>query len=135
MKNRVIGIIDLTLAAGAFIGINMVFHSCKGAMPMPCNYSVKGANFVLILLCILSLGRIITSDIKSSIISDLVFIAGGLELIFARIIGRCQVTSMCCNTKTFPFLTVVSLFMIAVSAVSLIITYLVYRRHRNAERE
>ena len=50
MKNRIIGIINAVLTVGAFAGINTVFHACRGEMKMPCNYSVKAASLILILL-------------------------------------------------------------------------------------
>ena len=134
MKNRIIGIINAVLTVGAFAGINTVFHACRGEMKMPCNYSVKAASLILILLFVLNLGRLITADRKSSIVFDIATVAGAIELVFIKQVGHCEMTSMHCNTATFPFLTVISLFIIAVSAVSLVITVISYRREKDAQR-
>lgn len=134
MKNRIIGIIHAVLSAAAFAGINTVFHACRGEMQMPCGYSVKGADLILILLFAVSIARLVTADKRSGIAFDIITSVGALELIFIKWIGHCQMTSMHCNTATFPFLTVISLFVIAFSAASLIITALSYGRDRDAER-
>lgn len=134
MKNKIIGIISAVLTAGAFIGINTAFHACRGEMKMPCNYSVKAASLLLILLFTLSLVRLFTAEKKSSIAFDIATAAGAIELVFIKWVGHCEMTSMHCNTATFPFLTVISLLIAAVSAISLVVTILTYRRDENAQR-
>lgn len=117
MKHIISGIINILISLFLFISIHTFLSPCSGVMEMPCGYSVKAANLILVILIILNIGKLFVRDKMGLLFIDIAAIAAGIELVFIPRIGRCQIASMSCNTKTFPALIVGGLLITILTAI------------------
>lgn len=131
MRNKLSGIINIVVTGFLLISINTFFKPCQGVMQMPCNYSTKAAELILVIILILNIGRLFVEDVKGRLFMDITTVAAGLELIFVPHIGRCQMASMSCNAKTFPALRVGALLIIILTVIFEVISLINSRRERH----
>ena len=131
MKGKISGIIIIVISLFLIIAVNTFLAPCQGAMEMPCNSSAKAAQMILVLVIIISIGKLFCKDTKVRIFFDLPVIAAAVELLFIPALGRCQMAAMACNMHTFPALTVGAWLLIAVNAVFAIAGLTVERKRKN----
>lgn len=131
MKYKPLGIINIFIVIFLLAAIHTIFSPCQGAMEMPCNHSTQTASLILLLLLILTIGKQFVNDRKGSISLSAAIVAAGIELLWIPNLGKCQISSMSCNAKTFPTLCVGALLMIALTVISEAINLVSTRRYQN----
>ncbi|MBQ8133510.1 MAG: DUF4418 family protein [Clostridia bacterium] len=133
MKSKISGIINIIIGGFLLIAVNTFLIPCQGVMEMPCSCSTKGAELILILVIIISIGKFFVNDTKGKFFLNLSVIAAGIELLFIPTIGKCQVPSMSCNTKTFPAIIIGALLLIAFTVIFTIADLIGGRKRKNAD--
>lgn len=127
--SKITGIINLLISVFVFMAINMFLHPCSGEKAMRCNYSTIAAALILILIALLGISKVISSENKSLLLLDIVTIASAVELmLIPKLIGSCGMSAMVCNTRTMPALTISSLLLTLISIISIIGNMLKLRR-------
>lgn len=127
--SKITGIINLLISVFVFVAINTFLHPCSGEKAMCCNYSAIAATLILILIALLEIFKVISSENKSLFLLDVVTIASAVEvLLIPQLIGSCGMSAMLCNTRTMPALTISSLLLILISIISIIGNVLKSRR-------
>ena len=115
------GIINLLISVFVFVAINTFLHPCSGEKATRCNYSTIAAALILILIALLGISKVISSENKSLLLLDVVTIASAVELmLIPKMIGSCGMSAMVCNTRTMPALTISSLLLTLISIISII---------------
>lgn len=127
--SKITGIINLLISVFVFVAINTFLHPCSGEEAMSCNYSTIAATLILILIALLGISKVIASENKSLLLLDVVTLASAVELLLIpKLIGRCGMAAMVCNTRTMPALTISALLLILISIISIIGNVLKSRR-------
>lgn len=127
--SKITGIINLLISVFVFVGVNTFLHPCSGEKAMRCNYSAIAAALILILIALLGISKVISSENKSLLLFDIVTIASAVELmLIPKLIGSCGMAAMVCNTRTMPALKISSLLLTLISIISIIGNVLKSRR-------
>lgn len=116
-SDKVSAVLNLLISVFLLTAIHTFVKPCQGVMDMPCNYSVRAAERILIIVIILSLGKWFVQDTKGTLFLNIATVTAGIELALIQNIGRCQVNSMTCNTKTFPVLRVGALLLVVLTVI------------------
>lgn len=89
---------------------------------------------ILILIALLGISKVTSSESKSLLLLDVVTIASAVEiLLIPKLIGSCGMSSMLCNTGTMPVLTISSLLLILIFIISIIGNVLSKQSREEAE--
>ena len=117
MKKRISAIMNIIISVFLLIAVQTFLHPCKGDMAMPCNYSTTAAILVLVLIAVLNIGKLFVSESSGRVVLGITTIVAGVELLVIPHLGRCQMATMSCNTKTFPSLTIGAVLIIVLTVI------------------
>ena len=126
-------LIIILIAVFLLIAVNTFCKPCHGLMDMPCEHSKSIACIVLSVMTATSLISLIVGRKAVHFTVSVLNIICGIMLILIPLFGRCQISSMSCNMKTFPLLRVGGIFSIILTAmftaISVIKNYSRSNRH------
>lgn len=127
MKKKTLAIINTILVILIIIGINTIFSPCKSKNGMNCTIST---NYVILLMLLELMASIVNITFKKcNIIFNIFSIICSLFsiLIPAVIIGGCKMSTMACQSKTFPFIYL----MVTITIIINIIDFISNIKHIN----
>ena len=131
-------LINLVAATLLIVGPKTIFKACEvGDKPMKCYWSIRSVAVVAILLVVIAISNLFVNTVKEKLILNIFTVAtASVILLIPRVVvGGCGMSTMPCQSKTFPAFYLISGIVIAISLVEIVILLRSLKRGEKTQDE